>query len=407
MTLHGTIRSPKAIYFGSGQRHAIPQIVAALGNRAFICGDERLRQDPKLNSIVEAIQQSGIEAVVYDRTVAELPLECIEEASEEARNFRPDVIVGIGGGSCLDVAKLVSLSLAHGADLSKFYGEFKVPSPVLPIIAVPTTAGTGSEVTPVAVLGDPARQTKVGISSPYLLPEISVCDPELTFTCPPRLTAIAGADALTHAIEAFTAISHPFEPDLPLRQVFIGKNALSDTQARAAIAALAGNLEKAVKDGNDAPARELVMYGSMAAGMAFGVAGTAAAHAIQYPIGALTKTAHGLGVAALLPYVMQFNRPCCTTSFAEIARLFGATAGTEDDLADRAIDLVTQLFAAIGIPSTIADLGVTQDQLPWIAEQALLSARLVNNNPRPLDRDVLLRIATASFTGDRQRLCGN
>ncbi|WP_394890467.1 iron-containing alcohol dehydrogenase [Mesorhizobium sp. AaZ16] len=404
MAIHGTIRSPRAIYFGSGQRDAVPVIVRQFGTRAFLCSDERLQQDPKLSALVEAIRGTGIQIETYERTVAELPLECIHEAAGVAKDFNPDVIVGIGGGSCLDLAKLVSLVLKHGDDLSIFYGEFKVPSPLLPVIAIPTTAGTGSEVTPVAVLGDPARKTKVGISSPYLVPEISVCDPELTLTCPPKLTAIAGADAMTHAIEAFTAIKRPFAPELALKQVFVGKNIQSDAQARVAIAALAGNLKKAVSEGSDSEAREQVMYGAMAAGLAFGVAGTAAAHAIQYPIGALTKTAHGLGVATLMPYVMEYNRPVSTPEFAEIARLFGASGTDDEKLADLAIDLVAKLFADIGIPATIADLGITEGQLNWVAEQSLLSARLVNNNRRPLDHAALLKIATASFSGDRDHL---
>ncbi|WP_266064576.1 iron-containing alcohol dehydrogenase [Brucella intermedia] len=407
MTISGTIRSPKTVYFGSGQRHALPTIVSNLGRRVFLCSDERLKQDAKLRAVVEALTSSGVEVEIYDRTVAELPLECIHDATNAARAFKPDVILGIGGGSCLDIAKLVSLSLTHGSDLSAFYGEFKVPGPIIPVIAVPTTAGTGSEITPVAVLADPSRGTKVGISSPYLIAEVSVCDPELTITCPPSLTAVAGADALTHAIEAFTAIKRPFEPDLALRQVFIGKNTMSDAQAKVAIAALAGNLALAVKDGTNVAAREQVMYGAMTAGLAFGVAGTAAAHAIQYPIGALTKTAHGLGVAVLMPYVMEFNRDHNTDEFAEIARLFGASAKSEEELADLAIDLVVKLFAEIGIPETTADLGVTEDKLSWIAEQSLLSARLVKNNPRPLDFDALLRIARASFNGDRKQLRNN
>ena len=404
MTIYGAIRSPKAIYFGAGQRHALPAIVAELGKRVLLCSDERFTKDPALAAIREALNEAGLVTELYDGTIAELPLACIAEAAAKARAFEPEVIVGVGGGSCLDLAKLVALSLTHGDELSQFYGEFKVPGPVLPVVAVPTTAGTGSEVTPVAVLADPVRISKVGISSPYLIPEVAVCDPELTATCPRGLTAVAGADALTHAIEAFTAIKHPVEPARATRQVFIGKNAQSDAQARIAIKALAENLAAVVADGSNAAAREQVMYGAMCAGLAFGVAGTAAAHAIQYPVGALTKTAHGLGVAVLMPYVMEYNRPTCTTEFAEIASLFGLAQGGQEELADAAIEAVAALFAAIGIPATLADLGVPADRLGWIAEQSLLSARLVNNNPRPLDLAAMTQIVTAAFEGDRNGL---
>jgi alcohol dehydrogenase class IV len=407
MNLHGVFKSPSTIYFGSGQRAALPKIVGALGRRVFICSDERFFRDSKLSSIAEALSGHGLAIHVYDQTQPELPLDCILEAADAARAFVPDVIVAIGGGSCLDLGKLVATCLAHGDDLSGFYGELKVPGAVLPVIAVPTTAGTGSEVTPVAVLADPKRQLKVGISSPHLVPRIAICDPELTLTCPPRLTAICGADALTHAIEAFTAVRRPFDPDLPLRQVFIGKNSVSDSYAQMAIPALAKYLKRAVDNGEDLVAREQVMYGATTAGLAFGVAGTAAAHAIQYPIGAITKTAHGLGVAALIPYVMEYNFSAATTSLAQIARLLGSEETDEETLAEASIDIVSELLTMIGIPSSLQELGVPADRLQWIAEQALLSARLVNNNPRPLDAISVLRIAKAAFDGDRHRLRAN
>lgn len=403
MSFHGTQRSPKAIYFGNGQRSVLPELVKTYGQRVLICSDNRFALDPLLSQIKQDLDNANLYLRVYDRTIAELPLECILEAAEMVRDFDPQVIIGVGGGSCLDLAKLVALVLRYGADLSAFYGEFKVPGPVLPVIAVPTTAGTGSEVTPVAVLADPARVSKVGISSPFLIPDVAVCDPELTASCPRGLTAVAGADALTHAIEAFTAIQRAPDAGLALRQVFVGKNALSDAQARLAIAALANNLAEAV-NGGSLKSREQVMYGALAAGLSFGVAGTAAAHAIQYPIGALTKTAHGLGVAALMPYVMEFNRSVSETEFAEIARLFGRDADSEAELADAAIDAVLALFQNIGIPASIAELGVTEDRLEWIAEQSLLSARLVNNNPRPLDAAAILSIVRAAYAGDRSLL---
>ncbi|MBP6019825.1 MAG: iron-containing alcohol dehydrogenase [Burkholderiaceae bacterium] len=403
---YGVFRSPAAIYFGTGQRKALPQIVAQHGQRVFICTDERFFQDPLLAGIEQALKAHGIATMTYDRTIAELPASCIQEATVLAREFKADVLLGIGGGSCQDLAKLVALSISHGDDLRPFYGEFNVPGKILPVIAVPTTAGTGSEVTPVAVLGDPERVTKVGISSPYLIPAVAVLDPELTLTCPPRLTAIAGADAMTHALEAFTAIRREPSPQLSLGQVFIGKNMFSDVQARSAIAALAKYLPIAVEDGSNLAAREQVMYGSLAAGLAFGTAGTAAAHAIQYPIGALTHTAHGLGVATLMPYVMEFNLDSCVPEFVEIAHLFGLPAQGDAVDARAAIDAVEQLFARIGIPSSLQGLNVTADKLEWVSQQSMLAARLVNNNPRALTVESIGRIVNAAYAGDRALLRG-
>jgi alcohol dehydrogenase len=406
MNSFGVARSPRSIHLAVGCRKALATIVRDLGQRAFICTDNRFGQDPMLTALADDMRAAGVAVEVYEDTIAELPLTCVTAAAEKARAFGPDVIVGVGGGSCLDIAKVVALLLAYPGPLQDYYGEFKVPGPVLPIIAVPTTAGTGSEATPVAVLADPGREMKVGISSPFLIPQVAICDPELTLSCPPWLTAIAGADAMTHAIEAFTAIRREPAPELPLQHVFVGKNMISDGHARLAIAALAGNLAKAVANGNDLAARQEVMFGALTAGLAFGVAGTAAAHAIQYPIGALTHTAHGLGVATLMPYVMEYNRSAIIPELAEIASLFGvAEAGqSKEERADRAIEAVDGLFRTIGIPRSLADLGLPADRQNWTAEQSMLSTRLLKINPRVIDIATMKQIIAAAYAGDRARL---
>ena len=295
--------------------------------------------------------------------------------------------------------------LAHGGQASDYYGELRVPGPVVPVVALPTTAGTGSEVTPVAVLTDPERVSKVGISSPYLIPHTAVCDPELTLGCPPELTASAGADALSHVIEAFTAVRRPPTAELATERVFVGKNVLTDTFALLGVRLIAGSLHRAWSDPDDMEAREAMMLGATAGGFALGSAGTAAAHAIQYPVGAVTHTPHGVGVGALLPYVMEFNRPARVAELAAVARAMGAHAeASPDDLADQAIDGVADLLASVGIPSTLAELGLPPDRLRWTAEQALGAERLVANNPRPLDVDTLERIVRAAHAGDRAAL---
>lgn len=408
MSTFGVSRAPRLVFFGVGQRHALPRIVRECGQRAFICSDARFQQDPMLAQMARSLAEAGIAVEVYDETIAELPLDCVEHAAARAAAFRPDVVVGIGGGSCLDIAKLVAVRLSNERPLSEFYGEFKVPGPVTRVIAVPTTSGTGSEVTPVAVLADPARDMKIGISSPYLIPDVAICDPELTLSCPRGLTAIAGADAMTHAIEAFTAARHTITPQIGLQRVFVGKNAISDMHAREAIRGLAGHLRRAVENGSDIEARAQVMFGALQAGMAFSTAGTAAAHAIQYPVGAATHTAHGLGVASLLPYVMEFNLPRCVAEFAEIARVFGVTAGSDDapTCARKAIDAVAQLFGEIGIPDSLGKLGLEAGRIAWVAEQAMSAARLVRNNPRELDEAAMRQLVEAAFAGDRVALRG-
>ncbi|MCZ8254844.1 MAG: iron-containing alcohol dehydrogenase [Polaromonas sp.] len=395
----GFLRSPRAILFGDGQRHALGAVARDLGTRALICTDERLAGDPMFGAMIKDLQACGLQTLVYDGTQAELPISGVFECVEQSRGFAPDVVIGIGGGSCMDMAKLVGLLLTHGGDLSDYYGELKVPGPLMPLIAIPTTSGTGSEVTAVAVVADDRRDMKVGVSSPHLIPHTAICDPELTHSCPPGLTACSGADALTHAIEAFTAVRRDATPDLATGRVFVGKNALTDVHALAAIGLIAKHLPTVVADGSDAKARAGVMMAALHAGLAFGTAGTAAAHAIQYPVGALTHTAHGIGVAVLMPYVMAFNRPACTAEFAKIASAMGVEGHDEERLADAAIDAVRGLFGRIGIPATLKDIGLSGDDLAHVAVQSMLAARLVNNNPRLLDEAAMAAITRAAHQG--------
>ncbi|WP_037088480.1 iron-containing alcohol dehydrogenase [Neorhizobium vignae] len=406
MSLFGTLRTPRNLVFGAGQRHALAGYAAALGRRALVITDARLAADPEFTRLVGSLSRAGLEAMVFDGTIAELPMECIDEAVEAGRAHGADLVIGIGGGSCLDAAKIAALLLAHGGKVSDYYGEFKVPGPVLPLILMPTTSGTGSEVTPVAVVTDPDRAMKVGIASPHLISHTAICDPELTRTCPPALTAMSGADALTHAIEAFTTLRRQPTGTIVHEHVFLGKNALSDHYALLAIAHIASSLKRAYDDGNDLEARERLMFGAMAAGLAFGTAGTAAAHAVQYPIGAMTHTPHGAGVAVMMPYVMEFNRHHCTTELAEIGKAMGLdlTDMTAFEQASATIDAVDDLFASIGIPRTIADLGITNTQLALVAEQAMGIARLIKNNPRPIDIGNMAILVESAFSGDRDRL---
>ncbi|TIM17921.1 MAG: iron-containing alcohol dehydrogenase, partial [Mesorhizobium sp.] len=356
MTLFAALRLPREILFGKGQRHVLPTVAARFGRRALVCTDERFAGTAVFADIIKSLQSASIEVLVHDRVLPDVPRDTVGICVEEAKGFRPDMVIGIGGGSCLDFAKCTTLLLSHGGKLQDYYGEFKVPGPTLPLIAVPTTAGTGSEVTPVAVISDPDRTLKVGISSPHLIAAVALCDPELTMTCPPGLTAIAGADALTHAIEAFTAMRRGEDPNLPQQHVFIGKTALTDHFALLAIKLLGRSLEKACSDGTDADARADVMMGALAAGCAFGTAGTAAAHAVQYPAGALTHTAHGLGVATMMPYVMTYNSRVAAHEMAEIGAALGleTKARTAAEMAAATIEEIRRLFAAIGITPTLA-----------------------------------------------------
>jgi len=406
MTLFATARAPRQIVVGAGQRRSTAAYAKGLGDRALIVTDSYMGQQPALTELVAQLAAVGVAADVFDGVEPEVPLDCVARIVKQGKAFGPDLIIALGGGSCMDAAKITSLILAHGGAVQDYYGEFQVPGPVLPIIALPTTAGTGSEVTPVAVVADPDKTLKVGVASPELIPYIAICDPELTRTCPGSLTAISGADALTHAIEAFTAKKREPVHDLSTSHVFLGKNDFSDHYALAAIGRISRSLERAVSHGDDMAAREDMVWGSMLAGLAFGVAGTASAHALQYPIGALTHTAHGSGVACLMPYVMEFNRPSCPAVFAQIADAMGVPASVEGEEARSfaAIDAVDAIFRKIGIPRATADLGLTTDQIDWTVDQSLAITRLMKNNPRELDSGSTKRLLQAAQSGARTDL---
>jgi alcohol dehydrogenase class IV len=402
MSQFAALRLPREILFGKGQRGALADVAAKFGERALVCTDERFAATTLFADMTKGLEAASIEVRVHDRVQPDVPRDTVAAGVAEVGDFAADMVIGIGGGSCLDFAKCAALLLSHGGDLPDYYGEFKVPGPTLPVIAVPTTAGTGSEVTPVAVISDPDRTLKVGISSPYLIAAVALCDPDLTLTCPPALTAAVGADALTHAIEAFTAIRREPTPGLAQRRVFVGKSALTDHHALLAIGLIGRSLEAAVKDGKNEQARADVMLAALAAGCAFGTAGTAAAHAIQYPVGALTHTAHGLGVACVLPYVLTYNRPAREAELAAVGAALGVCHDGQStrQAADAAIAEVKRIFDAIGIKPTLQALGLARDQLDWSAEQAVGIDRLIKNNPRPFDLEAMKHLMQAAYDGD-------
>jgi alcohol dehydrogenase len=348
---------------------------------------------------MELVNAAGVKTFVFSDIVPDLPLEGINASVSAARTFEPDLLIAIGGGSSIDMAKVTAMLLAHGGSVRDYYGEFRVPGPILPVVAIPTTAGTGSEATPVAVVTDPERISKVGISSPFLIPRVALCDPELTYSCPPAVTASSGADALAHCIESFTAVRRAAQPGLTQERVFVGRGEITDGLASLGIRHLAKGLHAAYREPSNTAARADVMLGSLLAGLAFGTAGTAAAHAIQYPVGAFTHTPHGLGVGTLLPYVMEFNLGFCIPEMAAIARALGETGSDSQALAAAAPRAVARLLGSVGIPASLADLGFPEDHIDWAAQQAVQAARLAENNPRPLTVDGARSILKAAHQG--------
>lgn len=398
---YGVLRVPPIVHFGAGSVASVPSVVARHGSEVVVCTDATLAATDGFITLHAALLRSGCRVTVYSDGRPELPLTTIDAAVAAARAADPDVVIGYGGGSSMDLAKLVALLLRHDGPVNRFYGENNVPGPVLPVIAVPTTAGTGSEVTPVAVVADPERDFKVGISSPWLVPAAAVVDPVLTEGCPATVRSHSGADALAHALEALTAGRRQPEwgAELP---VFVGAQSIGDILALQAASSIGASLPTAVADLQDEHAMSAMAHGSLCAGMAFGTSGTHLGHALQYSIGAATNTTHGLGVGLLLPYVLEASAPACADRLGLLA---GSWALRSDDAPEVAvIDRVEQITASIGLPRTLADIGLQRSELPRLAEQSLGFARLVQNAPVEAGADLLLAILEAAWAGDRDRV---
>jgi alcohol dehydrogenase class IV len=396
----GTLRLPNRIHFGYGSRAQLPELLRRHGRRVLAIVDPFLAGSPVFAETRAALRAGGLDVEVHSDIAPELPTASLDAAAAFARTHRPDAILAVGGGSTLDAAKLVGLLVTHGGPLRRYYGENLVPGPTLPVVAVPTTAGTGSEVTPVAVVSDPGHEMKVGISSPHLVPAAAVVDPLLTLGAPRTVTAYAGIDALVHAVESYTAADpdRAWDATLP---VFTGRNAFTDVIALRAVELLGAALPVAVGEPDDRQAREDVALGSLLAGIAFGATGTHLSHALQYPIGAVTGTPHGLGTGLLLPHVLH----ACLTDAGSVLRIaaVGAALGTPpstvEEQARGAIRAVAALNHAIGVPASLAEVGVTRDQLPRLAELAARATRLVAIAPVPAPPAVLLDILDQAYTG--------
>jgi alcohol dehydrogenase len=391
MTDFAVLRAPSQVLFGAGMAAAAGPLAAGYGRRVMVVTDPTIAGTDGFATVRDALEQAGLEVTLFADAAVDVPMTTIDAAVALGREREPDVIVAVGGGSVIDLAKVTALLLSHPGPLSAYYPVQSVPGPVLPLIALPTTAGTGSEATPVSVITDAATSMKVGVASPHLIPRHAVCDPLLTVGAPPTVTAHAGIDALSHAVEAFMAARETPSPALVLGRPQVGKNLLSDVLALTAAREIAANLVRAVEDGSDLEARSGMLYGSLLAGMAFGNSGVSAAHALQFAVGAATHTSHGLGTGLLLPYVMEYNRPARPT---ELAALGDAMGGGD------AVETVHALGRRIGLPASLAEIGIERAEVRTLAEQSVGIRRLIDNNPRPLDADALEAILTAAWHGD-------
>ncbi len=400
-----TVRGPRQLMVGEGVAQNVPRVVAECGSRVLVVTDRVLVGQPRVAELLSAVRESATAVGVFADATPDVPLADVDVAVAAAAAVDADVILAIGGGTVIDLAKIVGVIRRHGGSPRDYYGESKVPGPTFPLVAVPTTSGTGSELTPVSVLTDPHRELKVGVSSVHIVPDFAVVDPELTYTCPPTVTAHSGIDAFCHAVESYTARPRAHGPRDPVEQVFLGRNPTTDHYALLAAERISRSLRRAVRDGTDTEARADMAHGSVLAGLAFAHAGTAAPHALQYPIGAATHTPHGLGVGLLLPYALEAAGDAVTGRLTVLAAVCGLDVAGASDAQGAEVFLawLDGLLADIGIPATLADIGVERADLPRFAELAGGVTRLVQNHPGRTDTEGLLGILEAAWAGDRSR----
>jgi alcohol dehydrogenase class IV len=396
-----TFHSAGQLVFGRNAAARLGEIAGRLGaRRALVVTDPILLKAGMLEAIHAPLSEAGVAVEVFAGGEPEPSLRAAAAAFAAAREFRPDAVIGLGGGSNMDLAKITAVLLAHGGKALDYAGDDKIPGPIKPLLCVPTTAGTGSEVSAATVLTDTDNQMKVGILSNYLRPAAAVVDPLLTLSCPPKVTADSGIDALTHAIEAYTAVDNA---DFPLppgeRSVYQGRHPFGDMLAAKAIGLIGANLRRAFRDGSDLEAREGMALGATLAGMAFSNVGVAVVHALEYPVGGATHCSHGAGNGLLLPYVMRYNAPARQAAFARVAVLLGEDVSGlgEVEAAERAIAAVERLRTDIGIPTRLRELGVKEAQLRPFAEKAFAVKRILRVNPRTPTVDDLEGILRAAF----------
>ncbi len=337
------------------------------GRGALLVTDAGVVDAGLVDPVVDDLRGHGFTVSIFDRVVADPPEDVLLACVAQARHAGVDIVLGLGGGSSLDVAKMAAVLAPSHQPLSAMYGIGKVTGDRLPLVLVPTTAGTGSEVTNIAILTT-AGQVKMGVVSHQLYADHVLLDAQLTIGLPASHTAATGIDAMVHAIEAYTSCHR--------------KNPLSDALAREALRLLAANLVRACRDGGDRPAREGMLLGAMLAGQAFSNAPVAAVHALAYPLGGRYHVPHGLSNALMLGPVLRFNMGAAAPLYAELADVVGAPASDSTEARSQAfVAAMDALMDASGAPRRLRDVGVRRDSLAALAADAMKQTRLLVNNP--------------------------
>ena len=369
---------------GPGLAKDLAGIIQPLcGDRILFVTDPGMVATGLVETAVENLRSAGLSVDVFDAVKADPPEDIILLAADMARGVSG--VVGFGGGSSLDVAKLAALLAASGQPLADAYGVGNAIGPRLPLVLVPTTSGTGSEVTPISIVTTGTSE-KMGVVSPLILPDIAILDPELTRGLPPHVTAATGIDAMVHAIEAYSSTN-------------ANNNPISRTLAIEALRLMSGVLERVVDVPDDIDARSDMLLGSMLAGQAFANSPVAAVHALAYPIGGHYKVPHGLSNSLVLPHVLRFNIKVAPRAYAQLLphAFPNISAESDADAAIKFVEAMAKLSRDCGLPQTLREVGIKHDALPMLARDAMKQTRLLVNNPRKVNEAAALQIYEAAW----------
>jgi len=375
----------RRIVHGFGSLQELGDEVKRLGGgKVLVITDPGIKAAGILDSVGQVIQGSGLQHAAFAGVEPDPKIEVVSASLEAARAFQPDVIVGLGGGSSLDISKVTSVMLTNAGQIDSYFGMELVPKPGVPLILVPTTAGTGSEMTSIAVLSDTKNDVKKGIVSEHMFARAVILDPELTFGLPSHITATTGMDALVHAIESYTG-----------RRATV----FTDTLNLQAIRMIASNLRKAFANGSNRQARENMLYASCIAGMAFSNTQNGLDHALALAIGGKYHLPHGLLTAFICPWVMEYNLPAIPEKFVEISKAFGENPKGLSELegARLAVKAVRSLLDDVGISYKLGAYGVPKDEFPALAKATVGAVRLISNNPRDVRENDVICLLEANY----------
>ena len=378
------LRFPTEIIFGNDTINQIGTKSREYGDKAFlVTGRSAMRKAGSIEKIVNLLKSAGFEDVyLYDQAEHDPSVKTVDQGVKLAKDGNYNVVIGVGGGSAMDTAKTIASLINNEGSTADYQSGKEITKPGVPFIAVPTTAGTGAEITNNSVITNTEKKIKQSIRSPLMIAKVAIVDPILTVTMPPNVTASSGMDALTQAIETYVSLA---------------ANPFSDTLALRSISLISHNLVKAFENGNDMEARENMAMGSLFGAMAFANSALGAVHGLAHPVGALFDVPHGVICGLLLPYVMEYNLSAKTDRFAQIAKIMGQYIDGESDEANaqKAVDFVHDLIAKMRLPKRLNELGINRDNLPLIARSAKGSS--LNNNPRPTTPESLVEILLSAL----------